>query len=278
MRLAETERKRRDLYMGKLQDWRSHLKRKIISLLVDAGGMTFTKIFEELKKLPKELRPGSYETLSKLLKELYEQGEVEQEQFYPRRWKATAEASIFERASRLVYRWAMEEMDRAIYYDELSTMKEIIYDKLGRPKERLQLRTGKKEELGAEGAMEIEERMNEELRSRWINYIREIVRDAAKSEKKTVEEYLGISESAFLERIKKTTPRFLHAWFEVGVRVVYPLQGLLMACQIERAKTKDKLSKKQIDRLCALLEARAAGTPIQRSISAVVRETLEKST
>jgi hypothetical protein len=264
--LVEKER----TFRGKRPDWRSHLKRKIFSLLVDKGGLTFTELFKELKNLPKEVRPGSYETLSELLKELYEQGEVEQEPLYPHKWKATSEAAIFERAARLAYQRAIGEMDRAVYYDELNIMKEIVYDEWARPKPK-----AVKKESGIEKAQKIEERMNEDLKSLWMDYIRDIVHDAAKSEKKTVEEYLGVPESAFLERIKKTTPRFLRAWFETGVKVVYPLQGLLMACQIEQAKVKGKLSQKQIERLHTLLVARAMGTPILRVVSDVVKEALE---
>ena len=233
-------------FRGKRPNWRTDLKRKIVSLLVDTGGMTFTKIFEELKKLPEDLRPGSYETLSELLKELYEEGEVEQEPFYPRRWEATPAGAFFARAGEKMEKFlevtgkeARElDPDQIVYAPRNSVTKSDV---------RYVVQTTRKI---------LHKMMPQEERKK----------------------YFG-DEKELLKNLKKMAPDLCRAWRNAVVHSTIGtgriLEVLFAAYLAERARVRGRLPQKQEEQLCRMAEALTV-EQVRRLLSDLLRRVSEE--
>ena len=251
-KLIEKER----TFRGKRPNWRTDLKKEIVSILTNSGGTTFTKIFEELKKLPKNLKPGSYETLSELLTELYNQGQVEKEPLHPYKWKATPIGALFQRAG--------EETEKRM-------------KKLGPWKDRYPA-VGEPREIDFE----------EYYKRRGISISPEIGKDFVEEAKgilhKTYptpeerEKYFG-DEKKFLKDIEKGAPALHAAWMSLIVYlstdISRVLKLFLVVCGMERARAGRKLSPERIEQLCRLAEV--WGTEkIKGDISRRIKEALEE--
>ena len=246
--MIEKERK----FRGKPLDWRSHLRAKIVSLLAETGGLTFTKLH---KILPSDLRPGSYETLSEVMKELYEEGQIEKESLYPYKWRTTPTGSLFQHVGKEI-----EKLEQEL------ELEEEMWKKVppGRAFEDV---------WGVHPPSTLE-KIRDMRASEWVKDIQSLFQKGMllPEERK---KYLG-DEKKFLKDLKRVAPSFWAAWVKMNEDLSVLTKWFLMVCSIERARAGRKLSPERIERLCRIAEGHAA-KKVEGLVTGIVRKALEES-
>ena len=241
-KLIEKER----TFRGKPLDWRSHLKAKIVSLLAETGGLTFTKLH---KILPNDLRPGSYETLSEVMKELYEEGQIEKEALYPYKWRATPTGSLFQHVGK-----------------ELEKLEREMWKKVppGRAFEDV---------WGVHPPSTLK-KIRDMRASEWVKEVQNFLQKMMPSPEERKKYFED--EKKFLKDLKRGAPSFYAAWFKMGADLSDLTKWLLITCNVEQARAERKLSPERIEQLCRIAEAQAA-EKVKGLVSGIVRKALEES-